>query len=590
MSGLSEKIKRLERYVSRGEAEKALKGYERLQTRFPNDPVINNRVGFLRNTLHRHAPEWQVRTYVISPRAIAEAHIIAGRFVIALEILEGLLEAEPGDHGLARRVAMVRSMRDGKQDAGLEVTASTQIMSPEMLIDAHLAGGDVHAALRLMQKLCQRRPHDNRLQKRMKSLSAAWDAQMDDQVSMPSINASEKKDLSKPPPLPGSHFEFEVAEVETGRPASNKPMHDVSGIYSSANSLRPDDEYDDSDDDNLMTETQVEIPPAIEAKRRHKRDADLPFPEEQSIAIEPNLEQTEAGVHEDFDLNSNGLQDLLKAAREVIQSNQSNDPFEAAVAHHKRTQNFRSGKEASSYKDRPTQDDSSKSSARLRAQNLDAVSLLRKENLAERRALGSAQDLLSANPHLGRDDAPLLKSSRALPKSANHRPDIHEQITDTGTDPRLKLPSPSIMPHTMEAQAVALAKRDSRDKQRLQQNQTSPPDVSQKPTTEPAKDLSLRQRAAQNKLELSDLREDWDAMANDFDEAETAANPALYAAMHSAEKMKADADAFVDNDATIADEVLHKTLDELNPEDFEETAAGKDPRRALLNKRKKPIK
>ena len=577
MSNLGEQIKRLERYISRGKAEKALDGYERLQSRFPNDQVINNRVAFLRNTLHRHAPEWQVRTYVISPRAIAEAHIIAERYDIALEILEGLHEAQPDEQGLARRVAMVRSMRDGKKDAGLEATASTQIMSPEILIDAHLAGGDVHAALRLLQKLCQRRPHDNKLQRRMQSLSAAWDAQLDEQVSLPSIHPSPKKVAGQPPPLPGRRFEFEVAEVETGRPATNEAMDDVSGVFTS-NKSSPNL----SDDDSLLTETQVEIPQGIYAQKRSSTFPATPNTSNQEVQKQSDAE----GLEDDFELSSTGLQDLLQAARDVIQSNRNDDPFEAAVAHHKRTKNLRHGKtDSASIKrqDTAAKSERSQSSARLRAQKLDAAALLRNESIAERRALGSAQDLLTAQPHQGRHDGALLKSSRALPKADKRRPDIHEQITDTGTDPRIKFQSPSIMPHTMEAQAVALAIRDKKEKLKIQQQQKLT-----------AKKISPA-TALQDAHELSPLREDWDAMADDFDDVETAANPELYAALHRAKNkaitdanaIKANAADFVDDEPTIADEQTYKTLDELNPEDFEETAAGKDPRQARLKQNKK---
>jgi len=349
------------------------------------------------------------------------------------------------------------------------------------------------------------------------------------------------------------------------------------------------------DDDNLLTETQIEIPRGIKAPASRPG-----FDDKLSQADKSWPQASETAEVDDFNLSSEGLNDLLQAARDVIQSNRTDDLFKATAAHHKRTKKSRVTKVEKLLNGEAEQQNLSQSSARLRAQKLDAAALLRNENLAERRALGSAQDLLSANPHLGTDNAPLLKSSHALPKRDPRRPDIHERITDTGTDPRIKFPSPSIMPHTMEAQAVALAIRENKEKQKSLPTQKKPqavPKQASKPMRRKASalpELSQQQRAAQNKLELSNLREDWDPMASDFDEAETAANPELYSALHSSEnksaaisqQIKKAATDFVDDEATIADELSYKTLDELNPEDFEETAAGKDPRQALLQSKK----
>ncbi|MBN2358889.1 MAG: hypothetical protein JXR83_05505 [Deltaproteobacteria bacterium] len=174
MSDLGEQIQYLERLLAEGQIELALEGYEQLFAQLPTDEVLRKRVNFLRDSLHRHAPDWQVRTYVISPRAVAEAHIMAERYAEALEILEWLLETDPSDTGLARRVAMVRAMRNGSADVGIEPTASTSQMTPEMLVEAHLAGGDVSAALLLLKSLAHKRPHDQRLQNRLHGLEAAW--------------------------------------------------------------------------------------------------------------------------------------------------------------------------------------------------------------------------------------------------------------------------------------------------------------------------------------------------------------------------------------------------------------------------------
>lgn len=667
MSHLTKEIKRLERYVSRGDAEKALKGYERLQTRFPKDPVIRHRVGFLRDTLHRHAPEWQVRTYVISPRAIAEAHIIAQRYEAALELLEGLLEAQPEEQGLARRVAMVRSMRDGREDDGLEITASTHLMSPEMLIDAHLAGGDVGAALRLLKSLCQRRPNDQRLQARMRSLSQAWDADVNDPPSQSSLsNASVDKISVGPPPLPGHKADFaqavdiaEVAEVDTGRPGPVDPMADLSGVFAHsplpqnpapARSEREQSNLDPNiDEDALLTETQVEVPPGLPTANRGPAAA-AQFSETSAEFILGDEDDSPFAQHlaksDGFALppHSDELQDLYKTAQALIEekpgqhaprsTRQPTRRLRRPQAATPATPPSSSPSAAPPPAPRPAEDKPEAAlSARQRAQKLDAGALLRRERTGQRRSLGSglgsAQDLLGASPHRDLDEGHLLRSAQAPPANAASRFDIHEVLTDTGTDPRLKLPAPSILPHTLEAQAVALAIRErlgqgpEAERKEAAPRQKTPPAVASAASSAPQLQAPLTPaHAAPSGREtvrksprvatqtppprpaLLSGNEDWAAMAQDFDEAETAANPGLYAALHRADRKPQpkpaaptlDPTAFEDDDATLADDSTlanaapasskdpgeftggAATLEDIAGEDFEETIAGVDPR------------
>ena len=180
MTKLAEEIQRLERFVAAGDADQALQGYERLLARMPRDPVLRKRVDFLRDSLHRHAPDWQVCTYVISPQAVAEAHIMDEHYAEALEILEWMLESHPEDTGLARRVAMVRAMRDGNDDPNIEPTASTHIMSAETLVEAHTAAGEIEAALRLLKAMIAQRKDNARLKERLAALEAAWGRSADE--------------------------------------------------------------------------------------------------------------------------------------------------------------------------------------------------------------------------------------------------------------------------------------------------------------------------------------------------------------------------------------------------------------------------
>ena len=237
-----------------GQIELALEGYEQLFAQMPTDEVLRNRVNFLRDSLHRHAPDWQVRTYVISPRAVAEAHILAQRYAEALEILEWLLEKDPSDNGLARRVAMVRAMRNGTSDAGIEPTASTSLMTPEMLVEAHLAGGDVAAALHLLRSLAHKRPHDQRLQDRLRGLKAAWgqdDAEISRRVAQTA--AERTADVAAVPAV-----EPETAAPPAANRTGDAQLQPDPAAPASGNAVQESDDMVSESDETVAAESEID--------------------------------------------------------------------------------------------------------------------------------------------------------------------------------------------------------------------------------------------------------------------------------------------------------------------------------------------
>lgn len=291
MSTLGEQIQQLERMLADGQIELALEGYERLFAQLPTDQVLRNRVNFLRDSLHRHAPKWQVRTYVISPRAVAEAHILAERYAVALEILEWLLENDPSDNGLARRVAMVRAMRNGTTDVGIEPTASTSLMTPEMLVEAHLAGGDVAAALHLLRSLASKRPHDQRLQDRLRGLKAAWgkdDAEISRRLALradevtddatPAVDEATAASVSEPEPEPELEREPELEPAP--EPAPEPALE-----------LEPENRTLDLVEEVADSDQTVATEPPAEVERVTETDAALPLaPPTAEPTTEPGIE------------------------------------------------------------------------------------------------------------------------------------------------------------------------------------------------------------------------------------------------------------------------------------------------------------
>jgi len=115
---------------------------------------------------------------------------------------------------------MVRALRDGATDPGIETTASTRFLTPEMLVDAHIAAADFESALKILRTLVERLPGNKKLQARLAALEAAY---LDDPAS---TSAVERRTIAPPAavePAPEAWADTLTTEPTHAPPAVPQP-------------------------------------------------------------------------------------------------------------------------------------------------------------------------------------------------------------------------------------------------------------------------------------------------------------------------------------------------------------------------------